>query len=337
MQKLLFGIVGFIVLLLIIGLALPRHARVEVETRIDAHPATVFALVNDFHRIALWSPWLEADPNARIVYSGPVRGVGATMTWDGSIIGTGTQTITDSNPFTRVATTINPGESGEARTWFDLVQDGASTRVTWRFETDYGYNVFGRLFGLAFAGIVRRDYESGLAGLRELAESLPAADFSDLDIEQLVVEASTIAYLPTTAVPQPAAISEAMGDAYFEILSFIDKQGLSEAGAPLSITRSFSGSELLFDAAIPVRGVTEATPRQGPRVRIGRTYAGNVIRVRHVGPYRTLGATHRKIGAYLAALGIERAGAAWESYVSDPTRVPEDQLVTYVYYPISST
>ena len=337
MQKLLYGIVALIVLLLVIGLALPRHARVEVETRIDAHPATVFALVNDFHRVELWSPWLEADPNARVVHSGPVRGVGAMMTWDGSIIGAGTQTITESRPFTHVAIAINPGETGEARTWFDLEGDEGSTRVTWRFETDYGLNVLGRFFGLAFAGIVRDDYESGLARLRELAESLPTADFSELEIEQLAVEAADIAYLPTTSIPEPAAISEAMGDAYFEILSFIDAQGLSEAGAPLSITRSFSGSELLFDAAIPVRGVTEQTPREGRRVRIGTTYAGNVIRVRHVGPYRTLGATHRKIGAYLAALGIERAGAAWESYVSDPTKVPESDLVTYVYYPISST
>lgn len=337
MQKLLYGIVALLILLLLIGLALPRYARVEVETRIDAHPATVFALVNDFHRVALWSPWLEADPNARVVHSGPVRGVGAMMTWDGAIIGTGTQTITESRPFAHVATTINPGESGEARAWFDLEGGSGSTRVTWRFETDYGFNVLGRVFGLAFAGIVRRDYESGLGRLRELAESLPAADFSDLEIEQLVVEAMEIAYLPTTAIPEPASISEAMGDAYFEILNFIDAQGLSESGAPLSITRSFSGSELLFDTAIPVRGVTDATPREGPRVRIGRTYAGNVIRVRHVGSYRTLGTTHRKIGAYLAALGIERDGAAWESYVSDPTKAPESELVTYVYYPISST
>jgi effector-binding domain-containing protein len=46
--------------------------------------------------------------------------------------------------------------------------------------------------------------------------------------------------------------------------------------------------------------------------------------------------THGKIAAYLAALGIERAGDAWESYVSDPTRVPESELLTYIYYPISS-
>ena len=178
-----------------------------------------------------------------------------------------------------------------ARTWFDLERLDGGTRLTWRLETDYGFNVLGRFFGLAFAGIVRRDHEAGLVRLGDLAESLPAADFSDLEIEQLVVEAADIAFLPTTSIPEPAAISEAMGDAYFEILSFIDRQGLAEAGAPLSIARSFSGSQLLFDAAIPVRGITADTPRNGPRVRIGTTYAGNVIRVRHVGPYQGLGAT----------------------------------------------
>jgi uncharacterized protein YndB with AHSA1/START domain len=337
MHRILYGIAGLVVVVILIGLALPRHARVEVRAQIDAPPATVFALLNDFRRVALWSPQLDTDPNARIVYAGPMRGAGASMTWDGAIIGTGTQIITESRPFQHVATTINPGEPGEARTWFDIDGDDGATTLTWRYETDYGLNVIGRFFGLAFTAVIKRDFEAGLDRLGDLAESLPAADFSDLEIEQLVVEATEIAYLPTTAAPEPAAISEAMGEAYFEILSFIDEHYLAEAGAPLSITRSFSGSELLFDAAIPVSGVTAQTPRDGARVRIGQTYAGSVIRVRHVGSYRSLAATHRKIGAYLAALGIERAGAAWESYVSDPTRVDESELVTYVYYPISST
>lgn len=336
MRKVLYGISGLVVLLILVGLALPRHTRVAVETQIDAHPATVFALANDFRRFSLWSPWFDTDPNARIVYSGPARGVGATITWDGAIIGTGTQTITESRPFKHIATTINPGESGEAKYWFDISGVSGGSTVTWSFETDNDFNIVGRYFGLMLSGVVRRDYEAGLASLKELAETLPSADFSDIEIEQIVVAAAEVAYLPTTSVPEPAAISEAMGNAYFKILSFIDEHELAEAGAPMSITRSFSGSELLFDAAIPVRGVNDSTPRSGATVRIGQTYAGNVIRVRHIGPYRTLGATHRKIAAYLAALGIERAGDAWESYVSDPTRVAESELLTYVYYPIRS-
>jgi effector-binding domain-containing protein/carbon monoxide dehydrogenase subunit G len=337
MRQILYATAGLFAVLTAIGLALPRHTQVNVETSIDAHPATVFALLNDFRRVELWSTFFDADPNARISHSGPPRGVGATITWDGAILGTGTQVITASRPYQTVATTLNPGEPAEATTRFELAADGGATTVSWRFETDHGLNMAGRFVGLAFARVVRSEFEAGLANLKELAESLPAADFSDVEIEHLVVDALDIAYLPATSAPEPAAVSAAMGKAYFEILSFIDEYGLTEAGAPLSIARSFSGPQIRFDAAIPVRGVTDATPRQGNRVRIGKTFAGNVIRAKHLGSYRTLARTHARVAAYLAALGIERAGNHWESYVSDPTKVPEADLLTYIYYPVSST
>lgn len=334
MQKVLYWVMAAFAVVVAIGFAMPRTHSFEVSTEIDAQPATVFALVNDFRRFSLWAPWADSDPNARFIYSGNSRGVGATMTWDGAIIGSGTQAITESRPYEYVGIAMNPGDTGEASSWFRLTPGVGTTIVHWGFEVDYGMNIVGRYFASMLGSVVAREYQAGLAGLKELAESLPAADFSDIEIEHLVVEPVEIAYLPTTSRPEPAAISDAMGKAYFEILNFIDAQGLQEAGAPLSITRTFSGSELVFDAAIPVRGVTEATQRDGTTVKIGKTYGGPVIRVRHIGSYRDLGTTHRKITAYLAALGIERNGAAWESYVSDPGNTPEADLLTYVYYPI---
>ena len=121
---------------------------------------------------------------------------------------------------------------------------------------------------------------------------------------------------------------------YFRILAFIDTNGLTESGAPLSISRAFSGSELRFDAAIPVRGIRDDTPRTDGTVRLAKTYGGPVIRVRHMGSYVGLSRTHDKVAAYLAATGLERNGDAWESYVSDPTRTAEADLVTYLYYPV---
>ena len=333
-QKFLYVIGAIVALLIVVGLLLPRHSRVEVSALVDAPPATVFALVNDFRRVDLWSPRTANDPNARVLFSGPKRGVGATVTWDGVIAGSGTQTIVESRPHEHVATTINPGEPGEARTWFDIEPGEGNTRVTWGFAHDHGLNLVGRYFALLLAGVVKREFETGIAALKDLAESLPRTDFGDLDVEHVIVEPQQIAYLPTTSLPEPAAISEAMGKAYFEILSFIDARGLVEAGAPMSIVRGFAGSQLRFDAAIPVGGVTAETARDGATVKLGQTYSGPAIRVRHVGSYRQLGSTHRKIAAYLAALGLERDGDAWETYISDPTRVPEAELLTDIYYPV---
>lgn len=335
-QKILYGVIAAVVVLIAVGFTLPRTHSIEVSTEIDAHPATVFALVNDFRRFTLWAPWSDTDPGARFIYSGNRRGVGSTVTWDGAALGTGVQTIAESRPHEYVGIIMNPGEPGEAKSWFRLTGGAGSTTIYWGFEADYGLNFVGRYFGPMLGGVVARDYEAGLANLRDLAESLPSADFGNTEIEHLRLEPQQIALLRTRSRPEPAAMSEAMGEAFFDILSFIDRHGLEEAGAPLSITRTFSGSELLFDAAIPVRGVTDATPLDGPTVKIGQTYGGAAIRVTHVGSYRNLSETHRKIAAYLAALGIERNGAAWESYVGDPGRVPERELLTYVFYPVQS-
>lgn len=334
MQKVLYGIIASIALLILIGFALPRTHRVEVSTEIDAHQATVFALVNDFRRFTLWAPWTDVDPNARFIHSGSSRGEGAILTWDGAIIGSGAQAIVESRPYEYVGIVMSPGETGEAQSWFRLAPGTGTTIVHWGFEADYGMNIVGRYFASMLGSVVARDYQAGLDNLRELAESLPSADFSGIEIEHIIVEPVEIAYRQTVSRPEPSSMSEAMGEAYFEVLSFIDEQELQDAGAPLSIARGFRGSDLVFDSAIPVRGVTDETPRDGPAVRIGTTYGGPLIRVRHIGSYRDLTTTHRKITAYLAAHGIERNGDAWESYVSDPGKVAEADLQTLIYYPI---
>ena len=333
-SKFLYWSGGAVLLVLLVAVFLPSSAHVERSASIDAHAATIFALLNDFDRVNKWSPWANSDPNARFDISGPNRGVGASIRWEGSIIGRGSQTITESVPFERIVSQMDLGDRGAVVATFTLSEHAAGTTVTWAFDSEFGLNLLARYVGLMLERVVGKDYEKGLVALKSMAESLPRADFSEIEIEHIVVEASDIAYLTTTSIPEPAAISEATGDAYFSVLGFIDRHGLQEAGAPIIISRGFSGADIRFDAAIPVRGIGEQTPQSSDMIRLGNTYAGPVIRVKHVGSYSGLGRTHAKIAAYLAALGIERNGDAWESYLSDPTRTAESDLITYVYYPV---
>ena len=252
------------------------------------------------------------------------------------IIGNGNQTIIASDPLESIVTHLSLQDIGDIDVSYWLTETDLGTGVRWRYEHNFGRNIFGRYYGLFLDSIVGPDYEQDLTGLKAMAESLPPSDFSDLDVEHIVVAPVDIAYIETSSEPLAAAISEAMGKAYFGVLNFIDAHDLQEAGAPLSISRAFDGAELRFDAGIPVRGIMENTPRIQDAVRLGETYGGAVIRVRHLGSYLQLGQTHNKIAAYLAALGIERNGDAWESYLSDPTRTAEAALVTHIYYPIST-
>lgn len=323
-----------ILAIVVVGLILPSGAHVERRIEIDARPAMVFALLNDFRWVSEWTTRTADDPNARTDISGPLRGVGAVLAWDGAISGTGSERIIASEPYQRVETVIDLGDGRDTRSVFEMEDDSAATTLHWTWERRYGMNLVGRYFALYLEGIVGETMDEELARLGELAEGLPRADFADLRAEKFFEEAREIAYRRTTSFPEATAISEAMGNAFFDILNFIDRHGLEEAGAPLSITRTFSGSELVFDAAIPVRGISEDTPASDGSVHLGASYEGPVIRVRHIGPYSTLGRTHDKIVAYLAAMRLTRNGDAWEVYVSDPTRTAEADLLTYIYYPV---
>jgi hypothetical protein len=68
-RKLLVAAGGLIALILAVGVFLPSSATVERTAQIDAHAATVFALVNDLQQVRKWSPWIDADPNIKIEMS----------------------------------------------------------------------------------------------------------------------------------------------------------------------------------------------------------------------------------------------------------------------------
>lgn len=330
-RKVAYGCGLLLLAVVIVGVFLPSSARVERELLIDAPAATVFVLARQPRRLQQWSPWI--DSSAAIEVERDVDNREVSLRWQ-TDRGDGRMTFIDSEPYRAVTSLLHPPGGRETRSTMELDETGEGTRVHWTLETDFGANLAARYAGLFFEGRAGDVLAGGLSELETLAESLPRADWSTTAIERLVVEPVDIAFLSATSLPNAAAISEAMGEAYFEVLGFIDRHNLEEAGAPLSISRRFRGSEFVFDAAIPVSGVTGATPRTENGIRLGQTYGGQVVRARHVGSYRTLADTHEKIAAWLAVHGIARAGDAWEAYVSDPTRVPEAQLVTDVYYPV---
>ena len=68
-----------IAVVLAVGVFLPSTGTVERKITTSAHSATVFALIDDQRQASKWSPWLDADPNVRLEFSGPRRGSGAAL------------------------------------------------------------------------------------------------------------------------------------------------------------------------------------------------------------------------------------------------------------------
>ncbi|GAB3660871.1 SRPBCC family protein [Nocardioides korecus] len=149
---------------------------VSRSTSVDAPPARVHDLVEDFHAWTQWSPWEGVDPELERRYSGPDRGVGAAYAWQGNRkAGAGSMEITSVTDETVGVHLefLKPFRSTSEVT-FRIVPSGTGSEVTWEMRgTRTGVmGVFGRV--VPVDKLVGKDFDKGLARLRAVAEQHPA-------------------------------------------------------------------------------------------------------------------------------------------------------------------
>lgn len=168
--RVLFFFVILIAAMAAIGLLLPRQVSVARSITVNAPPEAVFPYVNNVKKFVEWSPWSARDPKAQYDFPGSEEGVGASMSWQSEKFGAGSMEITESQPPSHVATAFDFGGAGWANAAFDLAPEAGNTKVTWRFETDFGVNPVKRWVGLMFDKWIGEDYEEGLKRLKEKVE-----------------------------------------------------------------------------------------------------------------------------------------------------------------------
>lgn len=146
---------------------------VERKTTISASPETIHALIADFHKWTLWSPWEGADPDLKRTYTGPDAGIGASYAWSGNRkAGSGNMTITDSKPgrIVELDLVFTKPFKAENRTTFVIDPGPNGSELTWSMTGQN--NLLFRLVGKVFSmdKVVGKDFEKGLAKLKVEAE-----------------------------------------------------------------------------------------------------------------------------------------------------------------------
>lgn len=174
----IFGVlVGLIVVVVGAGFVLPSTVHVERDIVIDAQPAEVFALIEDFNQWENWSPWAKLDPDAAVTIEG--SGVGQTMAWSSEDpqVGSGSQELIAMDEPNTLKTHFNFGDMGVADATFALSPEDDGTHVVWSFDSDSREQVpvlkqpISTYFGFFMDSMLGGDYETGLQNLKALAES----------------------------------------------------------------------------------------------------------------------------------------------------------------------
>ncbi len=172
-KKIAAGLGGVLLLLIVYAALKSPDYKVMREITINAPAQKIFPYLNNSKMAEKWGPWLETDPGAKMVYSGPDAGVGSRTSWDSKgQLGTGSATITESVPNERVLIRL------EYTKPMEMIQDsvyairpiGNQSIVSWSVT---GKNSFmGRFMCMFFDmdKMVGSMFEKGLKNLKGLME-----------------------------------------------------------------------------------------------------------------------------------------------------------------------
>ena len=172
-KKILLGVMAVIAAILIFAATKPDIFRVQRAAGIKAPPEKIFAIINDFKRWDAWSPWEKKDPAMKRTFGATTDGKGAVYAWEGNKdVGQGRMEIAESVPPSKVTLKLDFLKPFEAHNIveFTLVPQGDSTNVTWAMQGPTPY--FAKIIHvfMDMDSMVGKDFETGLANLKAVAE-----------------------------------------------------------------------------------------------------------------------------------------------------------------------
>lgn len=117
-----------------------------------------------------------------------------------------------------------------------------------------------------------------------------------------------------------------------KVMGWLAGSGIAPASMPMAMWHDMDRETGIADVqagcfvAEAVAGEGDITPASTP--------GGEVLHIVHVGSYQDMGRSWGRVFQRASELG-RQPGAGWEIYVDDPSRVPEAEVRTEIYLPLT--
>lgn len=340
-------------LFLVVGVVLPsdRHFQHSVET--NRRQSIVFDLVNSFGRFRDWNALAARDPAIQLKTSGPSEGKGAKIEYVSKEkgIGSGSWTITESEPRNKVTYTIDNKDFGNHKvSTITLTPTGRNNRnieIKQTYDVHYGFNLLGRYAGLYVKSYVGEDIKIGLAKLTNLLSGIPNQDYAIAnsrltDIQLVELPAEHVLLVGSGGVKRDDADIQASIAANNEWIKRTMAANGLEAVGPLRLVTNDLGRETYnFDLVQGVRKTGSTGPAtaaidvttQGP-VKYEMKPAGRAARGKFSGYFAELEAMRNAVRAWAAVRGYEVRDRPYEAYVGGIGPAFTENGTFEMYWPV---
>ncbi|MCC7297688.1 MAG: SRPBCC family protein [Bacteroidia bacterium] len=168
----------------ILSLIGPKTYELKRSALMKAPKESIWEQVSKWENFGNWSPWEAKDSAMTKTIEGTPGEVGSKYTWKSKTQGNGVQTILESKPYEYRLSSLEFEDWGmKSKTSFELKDSAGGTFVTWKMFGENGF--MGRIMSLIFnmEKMVGPDYEAGLANIKRIVESAPAAAPAEMPAE----------------------------------------------------------------------------------------------------------------------------------------------------------
>ena len=298
---------------------------------IAASPQRVYEVVADYGTWTTWSPWLLADPDAKVTVSSPANQVGSTYVWDGSITGQGElqhrhlvagKLVDDELRFLKPFKTT-------CATSFELQPTSGGTRLTWNMQGSMPWFMFWMIPMMkTFIGM---DYQRGLGMIKDWIETGSIPSRIDVRGAQPVGPLRVAGIADSTPV---GLVGKKMEQTFESARAEFAKAGI-KPGTPVSVYTRFRVKQGVFDY---LSGFELASGQQlpaGTRLQLWELPAVQAFQVRHTGSYHHLGNAWSAANQIVRCRKLkQRSCGTFEIYRNCPGEVPDAELITDIYLPL---
>nr|WP_321222364.1 SRPBCC family protein [uncultured Psychroserpens sp.] len=328
----------FLLLILFIGFAIyvavqPNDYKFSRSKIIKAPIPVVYDIVNDFKEWPRFSPWIEQDTNAVLVYKDKTSGVGAGYSWEGEILGIGnakTVDVLNNKTIKQEIEFVKPFESISNINWdFEQVEDG--TKVTWSMD---GKQDFMTKMYVAFAGSIEKntgpDFNRGLHKL----DSIVKADMSKYSINvEGITQHSGGFYLYNTTSCKIEDLEKNLNVMMPMVGGYALSNNITMAGKPFVIYHKWDtdNNTVMFSSCIPTTSKIVTTD---PNILTGQLAPFKAVKTVLKGDYVNSEEAWNQAMAYIKENNLVEpaTGPVLEVYVTDKNATPNPaNWITEIY------
>jgi len=328
-RRILFIILCIALVIIAIGFMLPRKIHVERKLLISASQKTIFNQVNTLTSWVKWTTWLQKDTSMRLIYYGPVSGVGAKLKWKSGDknVGNGSVSIISSVSADSLEVVFDFAEKGKSTGKFFFLNANQNTNVTYCIESDLGMNPVSRWFGLFSDRLIGPDIEMGLFNLDQLVQDTKVIygyEITDYEVPGRIL-------ITARDTASPLTVTAKLSLMYKNISLFIKSKHLSPIGNPIAIFHTYSIRSFDIEAGLPVPSIISV-----PEGLIcSEKAAQRTVMIKHSGSYKLIPSAYRALQAYIANNELQVIGPGWEEYITNPTSGGDSyKRQTNIYFPI---